>query len=54
MATLKSSIKSAINQSQDKWRVHKIWPITVDEPQYMSGTHTMLIEVSVVKRKRKK
>lgn len=53
MSTIKKAIRDAINGSQDKWRVKKVWPITVDEPQYMEGSHTMLIEISVRKVLRK-
>ena len=51
---LKQAIKKAVNFSQDKYVVKQVHISKIEDPQMMSGHHTVWVELSVTPRKRKK
>lgn len=50
---MKAQLKKLINSLNGKWVAHKVWSVKIEEPQMLGGSHTMTIEISVTKRKKK-
>ena len=51
---LKQAIKKAVNFAQDRYVVKQVHVSRMEDPQMLSGHHTVWVELSVTPRKRKK